>query len=98
MIRDDVDGVRRDFDMYERKRSRRLTPLAKHIMARGLNQKDVAGLMRVQPSTVCSWVSGKCRPEAERIPVLANHLKTDADHLTDIIDQTMQAAEVAGAT
>lgn len=79
--------------MYVRKRTRRMTPLAKCIMARGLNQKDVAGLMRVQPSTVCSWLSGKCSPEADRIPTLAHHLRLDPDRLTDLIDETMRAAD-----
>jgi transcriptional regulator with XRE-family HTH domain len=69
-----------------------MTPLAKHIMSRGLNQKDVAGLMRVRPSTVCAWVSGKCRPEAERIPALAHHLGTDPVRCADLIDETLQQA------
>lgn len=65
---------------------RPLSPLARHRVARGLKQQDLAALMRVKPSTIHSWESGKFRPEPDRISKLAQHLGVEPLRVVELIE------------
>jgi transcriptional regulator with XRE-family HTH domain len=71
--------------MQRERMSKHLSPLARHRMARGLTQKKLAAIMDVRPSTVCAWEQGKYRPEADRIPELANHLGIEPIKVAELL-------------
>jgi transcriptional regulator with XRE-family HTH domain len=72
--------------MRAKKMPRQLNSFARHRMARGLSQKELARLMNVKPSTVCAWEAGLYRPEPSRIPKLAEHLRVDALQVAEFFD------------
>lgn len=63
-----------------------LTPLARHRMARGLKQMDLAKLMQVDQSAISAWESGRYRPEPSRIAALANHLNVTPLRCAELLD------------
>jgi transcriptional regulator with XRE-family HTH domain len=72
--------------MRHKNMPRQLNRFARHRMARGLTQKKLAQLMGVRPSTVCAWEAGLHRPDPERIPKLAEHLRVDALQVAEFFD------------
>jgi ribosome-binding protein aMBF1 (putative translation factor) len=74
--------------MMRRHPRRPLSPLARYRVARGLKQQDLAALMRVEPSTIHSWESGKFRPEPDRISKLAQHLGINPLEVVELIEQS----------
>jgi transcriptional regulator with XRE-family HTH domain len=72
---------------------RRLSPLARHRLASGLTQRELARRMAVRPSTVHCWESGKCRPEPFRMQTLAHELSLTPLRLAEVIDEVVLQGE-----
>ncbi len=75
--------------MRQRKQRKPRSPLAKQIHARGLTQKTFAERMRVAPSTVSNWLTGKFIPEPERVPHIARELSVDPNHVEEWLDAVL---------
>lgn len=60
--------------------------------ARGLTQKDLAEMLKVDQSTVSWWERGKCAPVAKRLPYIAEILNCSVEELLEDNEPTINKA------
>jgi transcriptional regulator with XRE-family HTH domain len=65
---------------------KQLTPLARHRIARGMTQRELARRLQVKPSAVCKWETGHARPEPKRIKELAEQLGVEPIRVAELLD------------
>lgn len=49
----------------------------------GINQRQLAELLGVYPSTICMWEAGDRKPSSDKLPELAKILECSIDDLFD---------------
>ena len=60
---------------------------------RGMNPKELAGLLHVTEQAVSRWESGAAMPTADKLPTIAALLECEVNDLYD--DETLRAASEA---
>ena len=69
--------------------------LERTMRVRGMNQTDLARLLKVNQKTVSDWITGEYSPKPRRYHDLALFLGTSVEHLVDVIDQTSKKRHAA---